>query len=260
MDGTSASMATKLMNDRNPRPPRTLRLELPADPRPRVDIGPPFRRFNGGWLALDFVNTVPGWIPHPQDRDGWQDLPNGERLLEYADLVQWSRLQDVVSDRVATSLERASRKRPKRARSVIRRARALRAVLYRLFRASALGWSPRADDLELLNAELARLRRREVVAPGESGLEVVWLGEEADLEGLLWPPLRSAVSLLTTPQLSDRLGQCGGPGCGWMFVDTGPGRPRRWCDSRDCGNVVKARAFRERQREDTGTERTGGGE
>ena len=178
-----------------------------ADPRPRVDIGPPFRRFNGGWLALDFVNTVPGWIPHPQDRDGWQDLPNGERLLEYADLIEWSRLQDVVSDRVATSLERASRKRPKRAGSVMRRARTMRAMLYRLFRASALGWSPRAEDVELLNAELARLRRREVVAPGESGLEVVWLGEEAELEGLLWPPLRSAVSLLTTPDLADRLGQ-----------------------------------------------------
>jgi predicted RNA-binding Zn ribbon-like protein len=255
-------MATKLVRDSEPgrRPPRPLRLELPADPRPRLDIGPPFRRFNGGWLALDFVNTVPGWIPHPRDREGWQDLPNGERLLAYADLVQWSRLQDVVSDRVAASLGRASRKRPKRAGAVMRRARTLRAVLYRLFRASALGWSPRAEDLELLNAELARLRRREVVAPGEWGLEVVWLGEEADLEGLLWPPLRSAVSLLTTPELTDRLGQCGGPGCNWMFVDTGPGRPRRWCDSRDCGNVVKARAFRERQREETRIERKGGGE
>src|SRR5690606_497562 len=116
------------------------------------------------------------------------------------------------------------------------------------------------EDAELLNAELARLRRREVVASGESGLEGVWLGEGADLEGLLWPPLRSAVSLLTPAEVAGRLGRCGGPGCGWICVDTGPGRPRRWCDSRDCGNVVKVRAFRERQREETGTGRKGGGE
>lgn len=225
-----------------------IRLTAPPDPRPRVDIGPPFRRFNGGWLALDFVNTVPGWIPHPGDRQGWRDLPSGERLVEYADLLRWSRLQELVSERDARSLDREAERYPRRAATVIRRARMLRGSLYRLFRAGVLERSAPAEDLDRLNAELSRLRRGEVVAPGETGLEEVWLGEEAELDALLWPPLRSAVSLLTAPELAARLGQCGGPGCGWLFVDTGPGRPRRWCDSRDCGNVAKARAYRQRQR------------
>lgn len=225
-----------------------IRLALPADPRPRVDVGLPFRRFNGGWLALDFVNTVPGWIPRPADRHGWRDLPSGERLIEYADLVRWSRLQELVGDRDARLLEREAGQYPRRASSVIRRARLLRGSLYRLFRAGALDRSPPAEDVDRLNAELSRLRRGEVVAPGEAGLEEVWLGEEAELDALLWPPLRSAVSLLTAPELPARLGQCGGASCGWLFIDTGPGRPRVWCDSRDCGNVAKARAYRQRHR------------
>jgi len=43
-----------------------------------------------------------------------------------------------------------------------------------------------------------------------------------------------------------RLKMCDNPGCRWMFHDETKNRSRRWCGP--CGNVDKARRFRERRR------------
>lgn len=45
-----------------------------------------------------------------------------------------------------------------------------------------------------------------------------------------------------------RLKVCPADDCLWAFYDRSKNRSARWCDSRDCGNVAKQRAFRERQR------------
>jgi predicted RNA-binding Zn ribbon-like protein len=45
-----------------------------------------------------------------------------------------------------------------------------------------------------------------------------------------------------------RLKLCANPGCGFAFVDTSTNATRRWCDMRYCGNRLKVRAFRGRQR------------
>ncbi|HEX6063495.1 MAG TPA: hypothetical protein VFZ04_04695, partial [Longimicrobiales bacterium] len=87
-----------------------VRLTLPADPRPRVDVGLPFRRMNASWLALDFVNTVPGWLPSAERRAGrdWADRTAGERFIVYEDLILWSRLAGVLRDGSARHLRRAA--------------------------------------------------------------------------------------------------------------------------------------------------------
>lgn len=225
-----------------------VRLTLPADPRPRVDVGLPFRRMNASWLALDFVNTVPGWLPSAERRAGrdWADRTAGERLIVYDDLILWSRLAGVLRDGSTRHLRRAAARDPGAAAAVVRRAHALRVALYRLFRAISRGWSPLAEDLDTFNRELRRLRDGEVLVHSPAGFQLEWAGAH-ELQALLWPPLRSALALLLQPDLAARIGQCGGDGCNWLFVDVGRGRTRQWCDIRDCGNLAKVRAYRSRK-------------
>lgn len=45
-----------------------------------------------------------------------------------------------------------------------------------------------------------------------------------------------------------RLKACAQDSCQWVFVDHSKNRSRRWCDMDTCGNVVNARAYRQRRR------------
>lgn len=46
----------------------------------------------------------------------------------------------------------------------------------------------------------------------------------------------------------NRIKACGNPDCRWAFHDSSKNRSGRWCDMASCGNRMKARAFRERER------------
>ncbi len=51
----------------------------------------------------------------------------------------------------------------------------------------------------------------------------------------------------------DRLKTCGNTACQWVFYDASRNRSARWCAMGECGDVMKARAYRERRRrQDTG--------
>jgi predicted RNA-binding Zn ribbon-like protein len=49
-----------------------------------------------------------------------------------------------------------------------------------------------------------------------------------------------------------RLKACPGPHCGWVFYDGSRNRSRQWCSMQICGNRVKGREFRARQRTRSG--------
>jgi predicted RNA-binding Zn ribbon-like protein len=46
----------------------------------------------------------------------------------------------------------------------------------------------------------------------------------------------------------NRLKACGNDACRWAYYDHSRNGSRRWCTSRGCGNLMAARAYRERQR------------
>lgn len=229
---------------------RPFHLRAPADPRPRRDVGPPFQRLNGRWLALDFVNTVHAWVPGGDAREGhdWCDRITEERLAGYGDLIRWSEAEDILDEPASVGLAEHADINGAEAADAVRRARALRASLYRLFRAGIEAWEPLEDDLRTLDAERERLAPNEALVREHGGFRLEWRSEAPALEALLWPPVRSAVALLTDPENLARVRQCDGETCGWLFYDTPRGRPRRWCDIRDCGNVAKVRAYRRRER------------
>jgi predicted RNA-binding Zn ribbon-like protein len=67
------------------------------------------------------------------------------------------------------------------------------------------------------------------------------------LDQMLWPIVRSTADLLTSGEL-ERVRQCPGEECGWLFLDASRSGRRQWCDMAECGNLAKVRRFRERAR------------
>jgi predicted RNA-binding Zn ribbon-like protein len=130
---------------------------------------------------------------------------------------------------------------------VLSRAVSTREALYRVLVSLMRGRRPPPRDLAALNAELAELRGQERLVAGPGGLQ--WKPAETGsrLDSVLWPVWGAAAALLTS-QDGSRLRQCGGQGCGWLFLDRSRNRSRRWCTMEDCGNVSKVRRFRKRRR------------
>src|SRR5581483_5135931 len=170
--------------------------------------------FVGGALCLDFVNTV-GTRTHGEIVR--------EKLRSREDLERWAKLAGV------------ERPEPR----LFRRAIALREALFRICEATVHGRAPRKNDMDLLNRELGEARGGERLVASRGGFRIE--GNASFLAAVA----RSAEELLTSPELS-RLRQCGGDGCGWVFLDTSRNGARQWCDMRICGNRAKARHFRER--------------
>jgi predicted RNA-binding Zn ribbon-like protein len=193
----------------------------------------------GGDPCLDFVNTVGG---RGATAAGSPVL--ADKLRGYDDLVAWSRHAGLVGDADARRLARRAKRLPRQAAATLGRARAFREALHRTLRSLMRGRRPAAGDLDLLNAEIAATRSREVLRAGRDGVRWEWGDPGGGLDSLLWPIARAAAGLLTSDL--KRLRQCGGPRCGWLFLDRSRNRSRQWCTMEDCGNVSKVRRFRER--------------
>lgn len=206
-----------------------------------------FGRLVGGALCLDFVNTVGARVgrPGPAPARDYADHIVDERLIGYDALLRWSAAAGALTSGETRRLGRQAAAEPRAAASVLARGLELREALYRLFKAAVEGWPLPTADLDVLNRELriARAHERLVAAPRAS-----WQWKDGPaLDRVLWPIAASAAELLTGPAL-DRVGQCPGERCGWLFLDTSRSRRRQWCDMRECGTLAKVRRFRARQR------------
>ena len=204
----------------------------------------------GGDLCLDFVNTVRGRISDPADRAtrDYADVIVGERLTSYDALLSWGGFVELLASREAKLLAAEAERGPVRSATVLRRAIAVREAMYRLFKGAISGWAPRPADLLAVNRELQIARAHERLMASPRGLALDYADTAAALDRVLWPVVRSAVDLLTSARL-ERVGQCPGDECGWLFLDTSRSGRRQWCDMKDCGNVAKVRRFRERTRD-----------
>lgn len=64
---------------------------------------------------------------------------------------------------------------------------------------------------------------------------------------VLWHIAKSFADMLCNHDQS-RIKICDNPDCGWVFYDTSRNKSRRWCSESSCGNLMKVRRFRERQK------------
>lgn len=203
--------------------------------------------FVGGQLALDFVNTA-------SRRDVG---PLHERLHSYGDLVEWASLARALPDCTPGELNKAAAAHPRVAEKVLHEARELRESLYRIFRAFATGIdtvTPPQEDMARLNEIFRRANMHRTlccISPNAHRAPTFdWKWDEAgaELDRVLWPIALSAAELVTVgdPQ---RIKECGGDNCNWLFLDASKNRSRRWCTMEDCGSKVKAKRHYHKQKE-----------
>ncbi|MGK9236599.1 CGNR zinc finger domain-containing protein [Inquilinus limosus] len=183
---------------------------------------PPELPLVGGFVCLDFCNTLSGWGgPGPRERAGdpaalavWCAQAFGE--IPRIDHEEWARL--------------------------IR----LRETLHAVFDAMATGGDPPAEAVALLQAEVAEAAARRRLAVTAAGAS--WRDAPAtDGTTVRHRLAMDALDLLLRGEPA-RLKRCAGHDCGWLFYDRSKNASRRWCLMSDCGTADKVRRFRQRQR------------
>lgn len=185
-------------------------------------------KFLAGRLCLDFVNT----------KSGRGTSTERERLESYGDLLAWSIRARLLDGGQASHLEACAHREPRSAEDALLRARRLREALHGIFAAIAHGRSVPEDALAAMNGALADAMRHGRIAESDGAFSWHWRRDSVD--AMLWPIAQSAAELLTGDFLS-RIGECGGVGCGWLFLDETRNHSRRWCEMEVCGNRAKAR-------------------
>ncbi|MBV9447805.1 MAG: ABATE domain-containing protein [Streptosporangiaceae bacterium] len=183
-------------------------------------------RFRGGRLCLDFAATL-----------GAQYRDPIERLATPADLVRWVELAIPGSD---AAVARASAM-PDGA--VLAAAHELRAAIRRLVH-PATGENPQAADIVIVNDWAARPGFASVLGPDARS---AWLDAGKPAEAGLAVVAGDAIDLLSGPWRS-RVRECGRPDCSLLFLDKSRQGQRRWCDMESCGNLMKARRYRQAHR------------
>ncbi len=193
-----------------------------------------------GWLSLDFANTV-GWhaSTHPE-----------EHLNTYTDLVDWAKKAGILAADGAAKLLQRGAKAPAEAEKTLHAAKKLREALYGILTARTHGQDVPAGDLATVNRAAADLHARSRLVTKDGGFAWELDAGKDEFDSFLWPVVRSALDLLTSPEALERVGQCAdADGCGWLFWDTSRNRSRRWCDMGDCGNRAKVRRYYSRKKQ-----------
>ncbi|WP_394362905.1 CGNR zinc finger domain-containing protein [Amycolatopsis sp. SB7-3] len=170
----------------------------------------------GGSVPLDLVNTV-SWRRDPARREDRLSAP--ERLSEWVVLVG------------------AGTERLEISEAVLEAVKDFRETLYRVLT------SDPPDVTVLRNPLLAAYRHAEL----PPSLPLRWQVPLVDDTALPHFLALAAEDLLRSGEL-ERIRECEGPGCGWIFTDHTRNRSRRWCSSSDCGNRARAKRHYDKTR------------
>ena len=197
-------------------------------------------RLLGGRLCLDFVNTCGG----RRDNGGVLE----DRLLGFEDLAAWAYRAGLESGPTAQRMVTEAAKDPQAAARIWERAVNLRDTSYRMLRNMLRHKPPVAADVATLNREWTEALRHRSLAAGSPCLQLKWTNGNA-LDRTLWAVAESTAQVLASRVSLERLRECGGLNCGWLFEDSSRNGRRQWCDMQMCGTAAKVRRFRERKKE-----------
>jgi predicted RNA-binding Zn ribbon-like protein len=185
----------------------------------------------GETLCLEYANSV-DWSSedehaHPEQTDvlGTEDM-----------LGRWGRRLDLLSDHAEASA------------AELRRARALRDAVYRLFSSVSRDRQPAGKDLDVLMRNYIEAVKHASLLAGEDFYKLDWLAP--DPRRIRYAVATDAIALLHDPSRLKRVSRCPGRGCGWLFLNAS-GR-RRWCSMSTCGSREKMRRLHQRRTQHTG--------
>ncbi len=183
---------------------------------------------DGGWLCLDFTNTVSTRKPET----------GGEYLRSWADFILWVR-------RVGLSGEAEFLAWQRLPPGEISEVRALREAIHDLFAYRAKHGAIHPAHLDTLNGFLHEVYMHTIICATETGFRR-GVADGIHVEKPLWLIALSAEALLLGDKLH-RVKAC--DNCGWLFLDTSKNGTRRWCNMLTCGSQTKAKAWYHRKKE-----------
>jgi predicted RNA-binding Zn ribbon-like protein len=186
----------------------------------------------GETLCLDYANSV-DWSPE----DDHVDPDQTDVLCTQDALGRWGRRVGLLSDdfRAASADE-------------LRRARALRDAVYRLFSSISRGREPAKKDLDVLMSDYTQAVEHASLLASETFYKFDWLVR--DPRRIRYAVATDAIALLADPGRLKRVSRCPGRDCGWLFLNSS-GR-RRWCSMSTCGSRDKMRRLHQRRTRHTG--------
>jgi len=197
------------------------------------DLKPPYQLI-AGHPSLDFVNTL-----------DWRFREEGteELLSSYEDLLRFAEQSKMLSTRQERQLLRTTSNVA--GTRVLKRSTELREAMAEVFYAQVDGLEPSDASLRTLEQFFKAARLNQKLCWKDS--RVAWAEMESEAELPLWL-LSLATSDLMTSEAIHKLRACDVPDCRWLFLDTSKNHARRWCDMKICGNRMKARRFKARQK------------
>jgi predicted RNA-binding Zn ribbon-like protein len=190
--------------------------------------------------------TAPSWVPGQETKPApmplllvqsfvntWDGDHGSDLLLDPTAAERWL---------TAAGLWNADRAPEPAELDLARRAReSIRAMLA----ANAGGPKPAADDLEAI--QNAAQASRPALHVGPDGQVTI----RSEPSGRLGAGLLTLLLAIRDAQRDgtwQRLKACGNPDCRWAFYDRSHSRAGAWCDMATCGNRIKNRRLRQRQR------------
>lgn len=182
---------------------------------------------DGGWLCLDFTNTVSGRKP----------VAGEDYLKTWDDYVLWVRRLAVLPEAEFAIWQ----KMPPGDMSEVR---ALREAIFDLFDHYAKTGTIHPAQLDTLNGFLHEVYMYTCIKMTDEGLQR-GIFKKTYLEKPLWLIALSAESLLLSERLA-RVKAC--DNCGWLFLDTSKNGTRRWCNMYTCGSQSKSKAYYHRKK------------
>ena len=124
-------------------------------------------------------------------------------------------------------------------------ARGVREGIRAMLVANGGGPQPTPDSLQAMQAVARDSRLAPHVGPGGQ------VSLAAEPAGQVEAGLLALLLVIRDAQRDgswQRLKACGNPDCQWAFYDRSHGRAGAWCDMATCGNRIKNRRLRQRQR------------
>jgi predicted RNA-binding Zn ribbon-like protein len=189
-------------------------------------------------LALDFANTESG-----------RDFPSHENhFREAGSVVEWLRHANALPVEDADWLRRRVTERADLAADLLVTAIELREAIHAI--GAAIGRDARPPEARLasLSALHARFAAKAELAPSVASCRWAWVLSASPVEAALGPIALAAIRLFTEGDFQ-RIRECGGHACGWLFYDRSKNNRRRWCEMEVCGNRAKQRRLAARRRE-----------
>ena len=185
----------------------------------------------GETLCLDYANSV-NWSPE----DGHAD-PEQTDVLRTGDMLgRWGRRLGLLSDDAKSASE-----------AELRRARALRDAVHRLFASLSHDQNPSTSDITLLMHNYTEAVNQATLLASDVCYKLDWPVQ--DPRRVRYAVATDAIALLRDPKRLGRVSHCPGRGCGWLFLNIS-GR-RRWCSMSTCGSREKMRRLHHHQTQHT---------